>query len=455
MMAKPSVAEREITIGELIDDRPLGGFQIMTIGLCGVVLTLDGFAAQSIGFLAPSMAQSLHIPVRNFGPVFASALFGLMISSLLAGPIADRVGRKGPIVAAALFFGAFTFATAFSSSLSQLIAFRFLTGLGLGAAIPNVVALVTEYSPKRLQQIVVTGLFCAMPFGALLGGLISTAVLPHWGWQWVFYIGGVLPIALALVLLAVLPESLRFLTLRGADSAHLKTIQRRLSRDGEALRLISPASQARQPLSGFPILHLFTEGRAAGTVLLWIPFFLNLLLLYFVVNWVPAVLRGAHMPIVAGILAVSLFSLGGMAGSIFQGYTMRRLGDRSVLLAEFLVCAVLVFSLAYITSFPTMMIVMFLAGYAVQGAQAGVNAIAATFYPTAIRSTGVGWALGIGRLGSILGPILGGLMVARSWTLHSIFLAGSVPALIAAAAIAASLTLRGRQDPYRNQSVQP
>ena len=171
-----------INISEIIDQRPLSRFQARTMLLCGIVLILDGFATQSIGFLAPSMADSLQVSVHTFGPVFAAALVGLMVSSMAAGPIADRVGRKVPIIVATLTFGAFSIACATSIDVRQLIVFRFLSGLGLGAAIPNAVALTAEYAPKKLQQTVITALFASMPLGTLLGGLVSSVMLPRWGW---------------------------------------------------------------------------------------------------------------------------------------------------------------------------------------------------------------------------------------------------------------------------------
>lgn len=176
-----STPKRALVISEIIDQRPLSRFQSITILLCGLVLVLDGFDTQSIGFLAPSMAESLHLSIHTFGPVFAAALIGLMLSSMIAGPLADRVGRKWPIIFATLTFATFAIATGLATTFDQLVTFRFLTGLGLGGAIPNVVALTAEYAPKRLQQILVTTLFCSMPFGALLGGLVSSVMLPHWG----------------------------------------------------------------------------------------------------------------------------------------------------------------------------------------------------------------------------------------------------------------------------------
>lgn len=442
-------ADRVPKISELIDQRGLSRFQLVTMLLCGLVLMLDGFATQSIGFLAPSIAKSLHLALRSFGPVFAAALFGLMLSSMLAGPIADRVGRKGPIIASALIFGTFTILTTMATSFQLLVVFRFLTGLGLGGAIPNVVALATEYAPKRLQQIVVTVLFCGMPLGALLGGIISSVMLPLWGWRSVFWAGGILPLLVALFLIRLLPESLRFLSLRLARRTEIDRIVAKIAPEVKQFELDASTAKNQGQTDGAPVIHLFTEGRAAGTILLWVPFFMNLLMLYFIVNWLPALLRETHMPLTAGLLAVSLFSLGGILGSFLQGYAMKRLGSR-LLLLEFALCFLLIWSMAYIESYPLMMTVVFLSGCFVQGTQAGLNALAATYYPTSIRSTGVGWALGVGRLGSILGPILGGMMLSHNWGLQRIFFAGTIPALFAALAILLASAIRSGNSPYRS-----
>jgi len=442
---------RTLKVSDIIDQRPLSRFQSITILLCGLVLVLDGFDTQSIGFLAPSMAESLHLSIRTFGPVFSAALIGLMISSLVAGPLADRVGRKWPIVISTLIFATFAIATGRATTFDQLVAFRFLTGLGLGGAIPNVVALTTEYAPKRLQQVLVTTLFCSMPFGALLGGLVSSVMLPHWGWRSVFYAGGILPLVVALILIRVLPESIRFLIMSGTDRNIINRIFSHIAPDLTQEDLDCSPLRQDQRFKGIPVIHLFTEGRAVGTVLLWVPFFMNLLVLYFIISWLPALLHQTHMPVSAGIIGVSVFSLGGIAGSLLQGRMMNSWGSFAVLLSEFALCLLLIGSLAFVASFPLMMVVIFLLGCLVQGAQAGLNALSATFYPTSIRSTGVGWALGVGRTGSIVGPILGGIMVSHNWTLQQIFFAGAIPALLAAVAIVLSYVLRGNINPYRPQ----
>jgi AAHS family 4-hydroxybenzoate transporter-like MFS transporter len=432
--------ERAPTVSEIIDRRPMGRYQIWTMALCGMVIVLDGFDTQSIGFLAPSMADTLRVPVKTFGPIFAAALVGLMISSMLSGPIADRWGRKWPIVACTLIFGTFAMLTARCTSFDQLLAFRFLTGLGLGGALSNSVALMSEYAPKRLLAVIVSIMFCGMPTGAVLGTQVSAVMLPRWGWQSVFYAGGVLPLTLALLLIAILPESVRYLEVSGANQRKISKILARISPELAEASISRSEHQDRR--RNAPVINLFTQGRAAGTILLWIPFFMNLLMLYFVVFWLPALLRQTGKPVSAGMTAIMLFSVGGIAGSFIEGNFMNRWGAFPVLLTEFLCTTLLIASLAYSTSFPLMMTITFVLGFVVQGAQGGLSAVAATFYPISIRSTGIGWCLGVGRIGSIVGPILGGVMLKLDWSPREILLAGSIPALCAAAATFTSLRLR-------------
>jgi MFS transporter, AAHS family, 4-hydroxybenzoate transporter len=451
----PSARTHSLTVSEIIDQRPLSRFQISTIILCGLVLLLDGFDTQCIGFLAPSISETLAIPLKNFGPVFSAGLIGLMIAAMAMGPVADRWGRKWPVVLSALTFAIFALLTARAVSLEQLIIFRFLTGLGLGGAMPNVVALTSEYSPKRLQAVFVGMLFCGMPLGALVGGLASSVMIPLWGWRSVFYLGGLLPLAIALILVKALPESVRFLTARGKDVGAISKIMREIAPEISAaeLDLSSPVASARAERSeGLPVRRLFTEDRAAGTILLWIPFFMNLLILYFIVNWLPGLLRQSGLAVSAGVIAVSLFSLGGIAGALTEGRVMNSYGAYATLLAQFGISALLIGSLAFLTrSFAIMMAVTFVLGLAVQGAQAGLNALAANFYPTTVRSTGVGWALGVGRVGSIVGPAIGGMLLAMGWSPQRIFLAGMAPALCASIAILGSSRLRGQASAFRTE----
>src|SRR4051794_21933997 len=249
------------SVAELIDERPLSGFQLRTISLCGMVLLLDGFDTQCIGFLAPAIAAELGLAMKAFGPVFSAALIGLMIGALASGPIADRLGRKAVVVGSALTFAFFTVLTARAGTLQEFVIFRFLTGLGLGGAMPNVVALTSEYTPRRLQPIFVSGLFAGMPLGALVAGLLTSEMLPLWGWRSVFYVGGLLPLVIALLLIKLLPESVRFLAATGADPRRIARIMKRIAPDLEGIGIHVPPPAPES--TGLPVKYLFTDGRAA------------------------------------------------------------------------------------------------------------------------------------------------------------------------------------------------
>lgn len=401
------------------ENRPIDAFQRRVIALCGAVLLLDAFDTQSMGFLAPPMAEALGIPVTSFGPVFSSGLLGLMIGSMIIGPLADRKGRKPAIILSTLAFGAFSVSTVAANRLDELIVIRFLTGLGLGGAIPNAVALASEYAPPRIRAVLVTSIFVGMGGGALLATGVASFAIPLWGWQSMFYIGGIAPILLAIVLVIQLPESAQFLA-----------TQRR--RSGAA-----------------PVRELFTAGRATGTILLWVPCFLNLIILYCILSWLPALLRQSGMSVSAGITAISLFSVGGIVASLSQGRLMNRWGAYRIILIEFVLTVVLVGAavLAF-RSYMAIMVTTFLLGLCVQGAQAGLNAVAALFYPTSTRTTGVGWSLGVGRIGGIMGPAVAGVLLQIGWTAENIFVAGAVPAACAALSVLCSRRLAVNRNPY-------
>lgn len=438
-------------LGATLDVRPLGRYQVFLLILCGAVMVLDGFNANSIGFLVPSISKTLSIPIKAFGPILAASLVGLMIAALSVGPVADRWGRKWVIVLSTLTFGVFTILTARAATYDQLLSYRFLTGLGLGGAMPNAVALASEYSPRRLQRVTVAMLFAGMPLGAFLCGVASAAILRTRGWQPVLYLGGVMPLALALALVVLLPESVQFLILRGGDPARILKILRRISSELTALPL-QTAARAPSQEQELAVKRLFTEGRAVGTLLLWIPFFMNLLTLYFVVSWLPGLLEQAGMPVLSGVRVTALFSFGGILGCLTEGALMNLFGPSLLLVVEFGLSAALIGSLGYSSfSFPLTAVLAFVLGVCVTGAQAGINALAATFYPTSIRSTGLGWALGIGRVGSIVGPLMAGALLSLGWGTQHIFLASVIPMVLAMLAVFASNRLRGGESVYATE----
>jgi len=430
-MATPRV----INVSEIIDRQAVSWFQIRVIVLCGLVATLDGFDTQSIAFVAALIAKELGMKIVEFGPIFGSGLVGLAIGALVLGPWADRWGRRPLIIMSTCAFGVFALLTVRSDSFASLFTYRLFTGLGLGAAMPNIIALTSEYAPNRIRAFLVTVMFVGFPLGAVVGGIISSMMIPLWGWQSVFYLGGGVPILLTLILIPALPESIRFMVTRGADPEKIAATLRHIAPDLS----YSPGDRfeiAEKKLTGLSVKHLFTEGRALGTLLLWVPFFMNLLLLFFMYNWLPPVLQEAGLPITRAIIATVVFNLGGVIGALIQGRLSDRFGHYVVLAVAYAFGAVFVGVIGFLGfSIPLIMAAVFMAGFCTIGAQFAANALAAIFYPTSVRSTGVGWALGIGRIGSILGPVIGGILLGMNVGLHQLFLIAAIPSVFATVAI--------------------
>jgi AAHS family 4-hydroxybenzoate transporter-like MFS transporter len=416
-----------------LDDQPLGRFHIQVAALCAAVVFLDGFDAQVMGFVAPALSAELHIARVALGAVISSGTFGMMIGALIFGPVADRVGRRPVLVACVLTFGAGSLLTTSASSISALTMCRVFTGFGMGGAMPNAIALTAEYMPSRLRTTIVMTMFCGFSFGSACAGWVAAAVIRRLGWQAVFFVGGVIPLLLAIVLFVALPESIRFLALRGG---HQRRISAYLSRMVAGLQLsgdVTPGEDSHFASSS--VGQLFAHRRAGVTVLLWTMFFMNLLNLWFLNNWLPLILHDGGIGIEAASVITSLFQIGGLVGSLALAVLGgSRLSFRQ-LAGVFLAATIFILLIGEArASIPSLVAAVFLAGVAVIGGQTASNALAAELYPTPIRSTGVGWALGIGRVGSILGPILGGVLLSYGGDARRTFWAAAVPALIAACA---------------------
>lgn len=428
---------RNVDVASVIDRIPLSRLQWTTIILCGLVAILDGFDTQAIAFVAPVIAKQLQVETSAFGPVFGAGLLGLTIGALVFGPAADRWGRKPVITVSTLVFGIFALLTPVVDSINGLLVMRFLTGIGLGGAMPNIISLTSEYSPKARRATLVTVMFCGFPLGAVLGGLASGPLMAKFGWPSVFYLGGALPLLLLPALLLWLPESIRFLVARGKDPQQPLAILRKLEPGvdyGTDVRCVLP--EAATP--GSPV-QLFTQQRAIGTCLLWVVFFSNLLILYFLINWLPAVLQQAGVPIERAIIATVVLNAGGIVGGLILGRMVDRRPPFPILAVAYGAAAVLVAAIGFAGtgSVVGLMMIIFAAGFFVIGSQYSMNALAANYYPTALRSTGVGWALGIGRIGSIIGPVVGGIILALGWTTAQLFTVVAIPALFATAAVLA------------------
>lgn len=402
--------------------------------LCGLAVALDGFSTQAIGYVAPAIARDWHLGREALAPVFASGLIGLMIGALAFGPIADRSGRKRIIIACTAFFGALSLATSAAHSLDQLIALRFVGGLGLGGVMPNAIALTSEFSPRRNRGTMVMVMFCGFPIGATIGGFAAASIIPAYGWQGVFILGGVLPALLVPVLVWMLPESIRHLVLQSDKAAEVRELLSCVNREFA----FPPGTQfviREERAPGLAVGHLFRHGRALPTLLLWIVFFASLLDLFLLANWLPTVFHDAGISLSLSVIVTAVFQGGGVAGTLALGWVVDRFGVYRVLTAIYLLGAIFIALLGHLHTIAGIMTCTFGAGIGIIGGQTGANVVAALVYPTYIRSTGVGWALGIGRIGSIVGPLVGGIMFAQRWPLPTIFLAAAIPGVCGSAAI--------------------
>ena len=423
-----------VDITQFIAQRKLSRFQYLVVGLCALIVLMDGFDTQAIGYVAPAIIKAWHIERSALAPVFAAGLIGLMLGALTFGPVADRIGRKPVLVFCTLFFGVCSLLTATVESLNGLLLLRFVTGLGLGGVLPNAIALTTEYAPTRIRATTIMIMFCGFSLGAALGGLAAAGLIASFGWQAVFIVGGIGPCVLFVFLLALLPESIRYLVVRGGRGAQVAAILAKVE-PGTRLDVRTTFTVDEHKSDAFVVRQLFTEGRTLLTLLLWVIFFMSLLDLYFLSSWLPTVINDSGVAMSQAVLITTMFQVGGIVGAISLGRLFDRFPPFRMLALTYALASVFVACVGVAgTSVPLLFATVFLAGFCVVGGQIAANALTAESYPTPIRSTGVGWALGIGRVGSIIGPVIGGLLLSLHWETRQVLLIGVVPTLIAAIA---------------------
>jgi AAHS family 4-hydroxybenzoate transporter-like MFS transporter len=413
-----------------LENQRIGGLQIRVAVLCLLVQTCDGYDLNSVAWAAPSLIHEWHLPPSAFTIAFLISSLGIMIGALSAGPIGDRLGRRPLLLGSLTIFGIASLLTATADSLSMLTVWRFITGVGIGGGFAGAAALTGDYAPNRLRATMVMLTFTGAPLGGFVGGQIVAALLGHYGWTMIFILGGAFPLVLVPMLALWLPESPRFLASRKALSAKHAALLHRLD---IAHTDSHPVDVARSN----PITMLFTEGYALQTVLLWIVFFCSLMNLFLFAYWMPTVLNLIGMSPSQAVFASSLRDFGALFAVLYLGFAIDRIGPERTLALHYAAGAVFIAIIALVAlPYALLLIMSFLAGLTIIGSQTGANGTCGKLYPARMRTTGLGWALGIGRLGGIAAPMLGGYLLSIGLAPTRIFLSASLVALIAAGATA-------------------
>ncbi|MDR5815513.1 aromatic acid/H+ symport family MFS transporter [Caballeronia sp. LZ033] len=429
-----------LEVQSFIDSQRFSPYQWRILILCFLVVAADGFDTAAVGFIAPSLLGEWGITRAALGPVMSAALVGLGIGALAAGPAADRIGRKAVLVLSVFFFGVWSLASAHASSIESLTAWRFLTGLGLGAAMPNAVTLMSEYAPARIRGVAVNAMFCGFSVGLSIGGLSAAWLIPHFGWQSVLVTGGVGPLVLAALLVALLPESAQFMVVRKRPAERIARVLRRISSDprlDDSARIHFVAADTKAATEKTSAVSLIvSRPYRFGTAMLWLAYFTGLMIYYLLTNWLPTLFKDAGFTAQGAALTTSLFPLGGILGNLCLGWVMDRTNPRRVNACAYVVSAALVLVIGSgVSDRVWLAVLIFLTGTAVTSAVTSMSALAAAFYPTQGRATGVAWMLGVGRMGAVAGAMTGGVMMSMGLPFGAVFMLLAVPAFVAALAL--------------------
>lgn len=424
-----------VDVQTLINDTPFGPFQWLIFAMCFVIVILDGFDTAAIGFIAPSLVTEWGIAKPALAPVLSAALFGLAFGALVSGPLSDRLGRRVLLLTAVLIFGIACLGSAFSADIGQLTVMRFITGVGLGAAMPNAVTLMGEYCPDRRRSTLINLMFCGFPLGAAFGGFLAAWIIPNFGWRAVLILGGTVPLLLSIVLFARLPESIRYLVVKAYPAERIRAALVHVSPRAADASAFYIAEKDTPAQSSGGIGLVLSRHYILGSAMLWIAYFMGLVIFYASINWMPILLKDAGLAPARATLISALFPLGGV-GAVLSGVLMDRFNGNKIIAACYALTAVSVYLIGQAAgNVGTLMLVVFIAGVLMNTAQSSMPALAAEFYPTRGRGTGVAWMLGIGRFGGIGGSFLVAELARRHFTFSGIFAFVAVAGLIAGVAL--------------------
>jgi AAHS family 4-hydroxybenzoate transporter-like MFS transporter len=419
-----------------LENQRIGGLQLRVVALCTLVQICDGYDLNSVAWAVPSLIKAWHLAPPMFTTAFLWSSIGILAGALSAGPIGDRFGRRPLLLASLTIFGIASLLSATAGSIGMLSLWRFFTGMGIGGGFSGAAALTGDYAPHRLRATMIMISFTGAPLGGFVGGQIVALLLAHYDWPVIFVLGGVFPLLLVLALALWLPESPRFLARRQNLSPSHAAVLRRLD--------IAPTEAGAVDVAqGNPVRMLFSHGYALQTILLWIIYFCSLLNLFLFAYWMPTVLNLIGMSPPQAVFASSLRDFGAIFAVLYLGLAIDRIGPERTLALHYAAGAVFIAVISLVALPYAMLLVMtFLAGTTIIGSQTGANGTCGKLYPARMRTSGLGWALGIGRLGGIAAPVLGGYLLSLGMAPTHIFLSACLFALIAAAATA-MLAFRG------------
>ena len=419
-----------INVASMIDGSKFNKFHGVVLFWCAFVIIFDGYDLVIYGSVLPILMNEWSLTPTQAGSLGSAALIGMMLGALIFGPLADKMGRKNVILFCIALFSLFTGIIGISSGPVEFGIYRFIAGLGLGGVMPNAIALMTEYSPKKLKSTLVSIMFSGYSVGGMLAAGLAIALIEPFGWRSLFYVGA-LPLLFIPLMYKTLPESPRFLLI---NNEHNKI--------GHILTKINPTfsyeknqtyvKQKEEP--GVPVVKLFTNGRALSTLLFWISFFMCLLMIYGLNTWLPKLMDGAGLS-VSGLMFLFVLNFGAIFGAIFGGRLADMWGSKTVLIGFFIAAALSLSLLGFVHNIVLLYVLVGIAGATTIGTQIITNAYISQYYPTEIRSSGLGWALGIGRLGAIAGPIIGGVLLTMNLPFYQNFLAFAVAGIIGAIAL--------------------
>jgi AAHS family 4-hydroxybenzoate transporter-like MFS transporter len=416
-----------VPVSRMLDERGLGSFQIKLLIWSFFVVLIDGYDIGAIAFAAPHLVRDWKINPHALGPVFSASLIGILFGSAIFGWIGDRYGRKAALIWANLLFGVFTFWAAYATNLDQMFWLRLFAGIGIGGVIPNVVAINAESAPRRLRATMALIAVGCVPIGGAIPGVISALYVPQYGWPILFQIGGIVPVIIGLAGFFGLPESIKYMTLHESQRGQMEKLIHDINPD---LKIPANArfvlEDEREQFSGFNPAYLFRQGLQVITPLTWLLFALNLMGFFFLLSWTPTLMTAAKLPPAAAALSGTAMQVGGTVGSLLLCFWLQR--QRFFAVAILFVLAVPVvgsIGFAGLTSQAALLTATFFAGFLVLGIQSGINVAGAMIYPTSLRSNGSGWQLGLGRIGSIVGPFVGAQFVGMP--VQNLYMWSAVP----------------------------